>query len=47
MIFMYDSDFGATTPPTGGTDMILIIGIGAGALIIGVIVTFFIMKRRA
>jgi peptide/nickel transport system substrate-binding protein len=47
MIFMYDSEFATTTPPpTGGVDMVLVFGIGAGALIVGVTVTYFLMRRR-
>ncbi|MFW9787353.1 MAG: ABC transporter substrate-binding protein [Candidatus Thorarchaeota archaeon] len=47
MVFMYDSSFGGpTTPPPGGPDLVLIIGIGAGALLLGVVVTFFIMRRK-
>ncbi|MHA1902653.1 MAG: ABC transporter substrate-binding protein [Candidatus Thorarchaeota archaeon] len=47
MVFMYDSGFAPTTPtPTGGVDIVLILGIGAGALIVGVVVTYFLMRRR-
>ena len=48
MVFMYDSTFGATTPtpPTGGTDLVLILGIGAGALLVGVVVTYFVLRRK-
>jgi ABC-type transport system substrate-binding protein len=49
MVFMYDSTHGATTPtppPGGGTDMVLILGIGAGALLIGVVVTYFALRRK-
>jgi peptide/nickel transport system substrate-binding protein len=47
MVFMYDSDMGAATPPPGGVDYVLIIGIGAGALIVGVILTYLCMKKKA
>ncbi|MFW9926413.1 MAG: ABC transporter substrate-binding protein [Candidatus Thorarchaeota archaeon] len=47
MVFMYDSTHGVTTPPPpGGTDMILILGIGAGALLVGVVVTYFALRRK-
>jgi hypothetical protein len=42
---MYDSGL-VTEPPTGGIDMFLVIGIGAGALIVGVIVTYLFMKKK-
>ncbi len=45
MVFMYDSGL-VTTPPTGGVDWVLVIGIGAGALIVGVIVTYLFMKKK-
>jgi ABC-type transport system substrate-binding protein len=50
MVFMYDSGFvttTTTTTPTAGIDMFLVIGVGAGALIVGVIVTYFLMKKKA
>jgi peptide/nickel transport system substrate-binding protein len=43
MVFMYDSGL-VTTPPTGGVDWVLVIGIGA--LIVGVIVTYLFMKKK-
>ena len=47
MVFMYDSTAGPTTPPpTGGTDIVLILGIGAGALLVGVVVTYFILRKK-
>ncbi|MFW9810572.1 MAG: ABC transporter substrate-binding protein [Candidatus Thorarchaeota archaeon] len=48
MIFMYDSTHGATTPtpPPGGVDIVLILGIGAGALLVGVVVTYFALRRK-
>ncbi len=44
---MYDSTFGAATtptPPLGGVDMVLVIG--AGALLVGVVVTYFILRKK-
>ncbi|KXH72894.1 MAG: hypothetical protein AM326_00785 [Candidatus Thorarchaeota archaeon SMTZ-45] len=38
-------EFPGVAPPALGVDPLLIIGVGAGALIIGVIVTYFIVKR--
>ncbi|MBY8998370.1 MAG: ABC transporter substrate-binding protein [Candidatus Thorarchaeota archaeon] len=47
MVFMYDDTFGETTPPpTGGTDFVLILGIGAGALLVGIVVTYFIVRKK-
>jgi peptide/nickel transport system substrate-binding protein len=48
MVFMYDNTHGQTTPtpPPGGTDMVLILGIGAGALLVGVVVTYFALRRK-
>ena len=48
MIFMYDEDFGGTTtpPPSGGMDPLLLVGVGAGALIIGVLITYFAVRRK-
>ncbi|MFW9833409.1 MAG: ABC transporter substrate-binding protein [Candidatus Thorarchaeota archaeon] len=46
MVFMYDSSFGGTTTPPPAPDMVLILGIGAGALLVGVIVTYFLMRRK-
>lgn len=48
MVFMYDETFGETTPPpTGpGIDLMLIVGVGAGALLVGVVITYFIMRRK-
>jgi peptide/nickel transport system substrate-binding protein len=46
MVFMYDDTFGETTPPPGGVDVVLILGIGAGALLLGVIVTYFILRKK-
>lgn len=45
MIFMYDS--GAVTEAPPGVDYVLILGVGAGALIIGVVFTWFLMKKKA
>ena len=44
MIFMYDS--GAVTTPPAGVDYVLLLGVGAGGLIIGVVFTWFIMKKK-
>ena len=44
MVFMYDSGL-ATTPPAG-VDWVLVIGVSAGALIVGVIVTYLFMKKK-
>ncbi len=44
MIFMHDS--GAVTEPPAGVDYVLILGVGAGALIIGVVFTWFLMKKK-
>ncbi len=44
MVFMYDS--GLVTEPPTGVDWVLVIGIGAGALIVGVIVTYLFMKKK-
>jgi len=48
MVFMYDSGFGGVTtpPPAGGTDLVLVLGIGAGALLVGVVVTYFALRKR-
>ncbi len=46
MIFMYDSEFGGETTPGGGVDLLLVVGISAGALIVGVVITFLYMKRK-
>ncbi len=50
MVFMYDSTFGGnggTLPTTpGGVDMVLVLGIGAGALLVGVVVTYFILRKK-
>lgn len=48
MIFMYDEDIGGetTTPPPGGLDPVLLVGVGAGALIVGVLITYFIVRRK-
>jgi peptide/nickel transport system substrate-binding protein len=45
MVFMYDEG-SSTTTTTGGIDLILLIGVGAGALIVGVIITYFVVKRK-
>jgi hypothetical protein len=45
MVFMYDEDFGATTTG-GGLDIWLLVGVGAGALIVGVVITYFITRRK-
>jgi hypothetical protein len=44
MIFMYDS--GDVTEPPAGVDYVLILGSGAGSLIIGVVFTWFLMKKK-
>ncbi len=46
MVFMYDSEFGepTTTPPP--PDILLIVGVGAGALIVGIVITYFIVRRK-
>lgn len=46
MIFMYDSEFGEPTTPPPAPDLILILGVGAGALIVGVLITYFIVRRK-
>ncbi|MGQ4912810.1 MAG: ABC transporter substrate-binding protein [Candidatus Thorarchaeota archaeon] len=48
MVFMYDETFGATTtsPTGGGVDMMLVIGIGAGALIAGVVITYLVVRKK-
>jgi len=43
MVFMYDDGTGIVP---GGGDMTLIIAIGAGALIVGVIVVVFLVRRK-
>ncbi|MFW9976035.1 MAG: ABC transporter substrate-binding protein, partial [Candidatus Thorarchaeota archaeon] len=46
MVFMYDSEFGepTTTPPP--PDILLIVGVGAGALVVGIAITYFIVRRK-
>ncbi len=39
-------EFPGAVAPGGGIDLLLVAGIGAGALIVGIIVTFFYMKRK-
>jgi peptide/nickel transport system substrate-binding protein len=46
MIFMYDDTFGITTTPPPATDFLLIIGVGAGALVVGIVITYFILRRK-
>jgi ABC-type transport system substrate-binding protein len=47
MVFMYDDTFGVTTTTTAPPpDMILLLGVGAGALIVGIVITFFIVRRK-
>jgi ABC-type transport system substrate-binding protein len=47
MVFMYDEEFGQTTTTTaGGIDMLLLVGVGAGALVVGVIITYLFTRRK-
>jgi ABC-type transport system substrate-binding protein len=51
MVFMYDNTFGGNggtvpTSPVPGTDLVLVLGIGAGALLVGVVVTYFVLRKR-
>jgi len=46
MVFMYDSELGEPTTPPPAPDILLILGVGAGALVVGVIITYFIVRRK-
>ena len=47
MVFMYDEDFGGeTTTPPPAPDMLLIVGVGAGALIAGVVITYLVVRKK-
>jgi peptide/nickel transport system substrate-binding protein len=46
MVFMYDDTFGETTTPPPAPDILLILGVGAGALVVGVLITYFIVRRK-
>ena len=39
-------EFPGVAPPGGGVDIVLILGIGAGALIVGVLITYFALKKK-
>jgi hypothetical protein len=45
---MYDTGYVTTPipPATGGVDMVLLAGVGAAALVVGVVCTYFITRRQ-
>ncbi|MHA2143048.1 MAG: ABC transporter substrate-binding protein [Candidatus Thorarchaeota archaeon] len=48
LVFMYDTGYVTTPipPATGGVDMVLLAGVGAAALVVGVVCTYFITRRQ-
>jgi len=46
MIFMYDDTFGGPTTPPPAPDILLIVGVGAGALVVGVLITYVVVRRK-
>lgn len=46
MVFMYDEDFGGTTTTAVGIDIVLLVGVAVGALVLGVIITYFVTRRK-
>jgi len=39
-------EFPGVAPPSGGIDIVLIIGIGAGALVIGVLISYVLLRKK-
>ena len=46
MVFMYDSGLVTTTPPPTGVDMVLVIAVGAVALVVGILVSYVLFKKK-
>jgi ABC-type transport system substrate-binding protein len=46
MVFMYDSGLVTTTPPPAGVDMVLVVAVGAVALVVGILVSYLLFKRK-
>lgn len=46
MIFMYDSGLITTTPPPAGVDIVLVIAVGAVALVVGIVISYLLFKRK-
>lgn len=39
-------EFPGVAPPSGGIDIVLIIGIGAGALVVGVLISYVLLRKK-
>ncbi|MHA1961006.1 MAG: ABC transporter substrate-binding protein [Candidatus Thorarchaeota archaeon] len=46
MVLMTDTGMATTPPPTGGFDIVMLVGVGAVALVVGIVCTYALLKRQ-